>query len=371
MIRALRLALLGGTLGLAACGAKPTPPVAGGPADPLASVSLPALPDWTDKYAAKNSGDMRFFRISALMERYGLTRLQAVELQNHYRDLSRADEGAAPQALFDKALAKIQRGEIESRVNADDLAKAKFIVVFDLDETLYSQYDRALGPDCNDVAVPQGEGKKPHYVKLNPGWKGVFERIRSLGGAIVLFSANRDEPTWANLRAWQWEGKPVATHPNIAGVLTNSYLTRTGKAEPPGTAERPKHPVVAPSKDLRQFDESLSKVIIVDDNPTRLFQWRNIRLYKKFHAKDLCKATDKSGPVKAMAERQMAKISAEIMDAVAYVESHPKATFAQAYLPYTMIGTTAVQGLMEGNDWSREQAVTYLRENPEAVDKRY
>ncbi len=46
------------------------------------AVTSPPLPDWTDKYAATNTGDMRYFNMSRLMAPpHGLSRLQAVEAQ--------------------------------------------------------------------------------------------------------------------------------------------------------------------------------------------------------------------------------------------------------------------------------------------------
>ncbi|AKI99479.1 Hypothetical protein AA314_01106 [Archangium gephyra] len=56
----------------------------------LEAVTIPALPDWVDKYAGPNEEERRFFNISGLMERFQLARVQAVELQNHYRDLIRS-----------------------------------------------------------------------------------------------------------------------------------------------------------------------------------------------------------------------------------------------------------------------------------------
>src|SRR5690606_24351236 len=55
----------------------------------LAAMTLPSRPDWMDKYAGQ-APDERFFDIAALMEAHGLDRARAVELQNHFRDLTRA-----------------------------------------------------------------------------------------------------------------------------------------------------------------------------------------------------------------------------------------------------------------------------------------
>ena len=75
----------------------------------------------------------------------------------------------------------------------------------------------------------------------------------------------------------------------VAGIMTNSHLIQQRKTEPPGSVDKPSkgRPVLKPSKDLRHFDPSLKNVIIVDDNPLRLFQFGNTRVFKKFHARRL------------------------------------------------------------------------------------
>ena len=44
----------------------------------LDAVTIPALPDWVDKYAGRNEEERRFFNISRLMERFQLARLGPV-----------------------------------------------------------------------------------------------------------------------------------------------------------------------------------------------------------------------------------------------------------------------------------------------------
>ena len=107
MIRVYRSFLLVCVFVATGCGGVPS-------ADPLANVSVPPLPEWTDRYAVYNVGDVRFFNISKLMAGHDLTRLQAVALQNHYRDLSRAAPDGDRVAQFAEALARVQRGEFES-----------------------------------------------------------------------------------------------------------------------------------------------------------------------------------------------------------------------------------------------------------------
>ena len=55
--------------------------------DPLAQMSVPDLPLWTNKYAKTRADFGRFFALTRLMAEHGLTRLQAVEVQNHVRGM--------------------------------------------------------------------------------------------------------------------------------------------------------------------------------------------------------------------------------------------------------------------------------------------
>jgi hypothetical protein len=347
---------------LAACGGAP-------PATPTVvdAASIPGLPDWTDKYAATNTGDHRFFNISRLMAQ-GLSRLEAVEVQNHYRDLARAEPDGEAVARWNAALAKVKAGELESGVKAERLAAAKFIVVFDLDDTLYDQY-RASGPGCHDVSYPEANGKT-RTIKMVPGWEAILKRIDALGGVSVLFSANRDDPTLENLRHIKLDGQSLLEHPLIGGVLTNSFLVRQEKTEGPGAKKPSKgRPVMEASKDLRLFDEALEKVIIVDDNPTRLFQLRNARVFKKFHANKWCVAAHKEQ--RAAYDAAMGVVQGEIEESVAWLADHADAHFAGAYLPYTMLGRLAVDWLRETRGWDRARATEFLRTHPKLADTRF
>ena len=344
---------------LTACGGAPA-----APPSVVDAASIPDLPEWTDKYAATNTGDHRYFNISRLMGE-GLSRLEAVEVQNHYRDLARAEPAADPVARWAAALAKVKAGELESGVKAERLAAAKFIVVFDLDDTLYDQY-RADGPGCHDVAYPEAGGKT-RRIKMVPGWEAILKRIDALGGLSILFSANRDEPTLENLRRIELDGQPLLGHPLIGGVLTNSFLVRQEKTEGPGAEKASKgQPVVEASKDLRLFDEALEKVIIVDDNPTRLFQLRNARLFKKFHANQWCAAAHKEQ--RAAYDAAMGVVQGEIEESVAWLDDHAGAHFAGAFLPYTVLGRVAVDWLRETRGWDRARAVEFLRAHPKLAD---
>lgn len=357
-MRAALTALL--TALIAGCGATP-------PADPLASVSVPARPDWMDKYATLNTGDMRFFNISAVMTTYGLSRLQAVELQNHYRDASRDQPKGDPESWLATARAALDKEGFESGIDAKALAAARFIVVFDLDDTLYDQY---YDGRCHDVTFARAKGGKPVHIKMVPGWSSAIRRINDLGGKVVIFSANRDTPTRENLEHIKLDGVPLLGHPLIAGVMTNSYLIVQSKHEGKGAANPLKgRPVIDPAKDLRLFDESLGKVIIVDDNPTRLFQLKNTRLFKKFHGDHYCSADDAA--LNQAWDAALPRVISEIEDTLAWMDAGSDRSFAQGYLPYSMLGRVAFDALVQGAQMSPAEAIAHLRAHPELVDRKF
>ncbi|PTL84660.1 NIF family HAD-type phosphatase [Vitiosangium sp. GDMCC 1.1324] len=332
----------------------------------LESLTIPPLPDWVDKYAGPNEEERRFFNISRLMERFQLTRAQAVELQNHYRDQLRSKPAPELVAAFNIALERVRRGDFESRLQTEKLGKARFIAVFDLDETLYDQYYPAqVGEGCHDVAVPLQSGVR--YLKLTPGWKQAFERIQALGGAVVLFSANVDTTTLENLAQWKLDGVALTEHPAIAGILTNSHLILQEKSE--GVADPKKgNPVREPSKDLRVFDESLRRVVIVDDNPTRLFQMRNARILKKFEADHYCTTRDPA--LRRAFDQALPTVVQELEDSVRYQEAHG-GDFVDAFLPYTSLGQVTVRFLVDSGGFDSAGAIDYVRHNPQVVDPRY
>jgi len=377
---------------LVACGAAPPPPppAPAGPSfaevasqvlgcayavgdvpDTVAKHTHPATPCWTNNYVARIDESVRYFNLAGLMADHGLTRLQAVELQNHYRDQMRAapdgDEGAA----FATALQRVKAGEFESGVDPEAMKRAKFIAVFDLDETFYDQRGASAG--CADATFEyqsRGEAKTKH-IKMVPGWQAAVARIAELGGQTVLFSANLDDSTLRNLSHVMLDGVPLTESPKIGGIMTNSFLTQQSKLEPPGTAEAPYkgHPVFEPSKDLRHFDERLERVILVDDNPLRFFQFRNTRTFQKFKAEQLCAAEDPE--LRAAFENALPAVMAEIEDAVTWMDGGEGRTFVTAYLPYSDLGRVTLRFLMQTRAWSAEQARAYIRANPSAVSPRF
>jgi hypothetical protein len=301
--------------------------------------------------------------MSLLMERFGLTRDRAIELQNHYRDLTRAEPKGDRQAAFRTALERARKGEFEDGRKVDALARARFVIVFDLDDTLYNQYyDPEVGKTCRDFEVRDATGTRS--VKVAPGVAVAFDRIHALGGAVVIFTANLDDTTLANLRAWQIGGQPVAGHPLVAGVLSHSHLVLQDKREGRG-AENPRkgRPVIEPSKDLRVVDESLKRAILVDDNPLRAFQFRNFRAVHKFDAALYC--TTKDAKVKAAFDKIIAEVVDEIEETVRHSQSKG-VDFATAYLPYSLMGRIAVDALRAGG-MSERAAIAHVRAHPELV----
>ncbi len=355
MTNALGKRRLAVTILLAGCGAAPAaaPP----PTDDadLAAVTIPTLPDWADKYRASDTGDARFFRVDALMKAHGLSRLDAVEVQNHYRDRTRADADVDRGEAFREALAAVKAGRRESRLDPAALEAADAIVVFDLDDTLYDQYRASAA--CHDLTFEQANGK-PKHIKLAPGWEEALRKLRGLGVRVVLFSANRDEVTFANLRAWQVDGQPLAESPLVDGILTNSYLVLQEKADG--------DPVVTPSKDLRLFDEKLERVIIVDDNPTRIFHLRNTRIFPKLRAPDVCGGDEAAQKAQAAS---LPAVVAEIEASLAWARAED-VRFARAYLPYTALGRHAVEALRAGG-LSEADAVDHVRRHPDLVEASY
>ncbi|MEX1365058.1 MAG: NIF family HAD-type phosphatase, partial [Nannocystaceae bacterium] len=327
----------------------------------LAAMTLDPRPDWADKYAG-SSPDERFFDIAELMATHGLDRAQAIELQNHFRDLSRAQPQGDRQAQYAEALRRVQAGIFEDGRDTQHLAEARFIVVFDLDETLYDQYfdDPAVAQACRDFVSTDAKGKE-RSVKINPGLPQALDRIHALGGAVLLFSANVDDTCWANAKVWTVGDTPILEHPAVAGMLTNSHLV-----------VQPKHagdPVVEPSKDLRVVDETLERAIIVDDNPGRLFQFRNVRVFKKFQADQYCTTGDPDA--KLAYETALKVVVDEIEDSVRYMEAHPGTGFTQAYAPYTDLGRNAVHWLQTGAQRTEREAIDTLRARPQLIDAEY
>ena len=334
--------------------------------NPLDALTVPPIPEWTDRYADGKKGDVRFFNISRLMDTYQLSRVQAVELQNQYRDLTRTDANMIGQTGFDRALSAVRASSFESRLDVEGLKAAKFVVVFDLDDTLFDQYYGG-GESCNTHSYVKADGKTKY---VHDSWMGCdHQEINTLGDKVVI-AGKLDDRTIELLSHVKLDELPI-TKQIDQRHHDHSFLIQQEKTERPGSVDKPRkgRPVIEPSKDMRFFDESLSKVVIVDDNPLRLFQFRNVRVFKKFHADHYC--TTKNAVEKRAIEKGMGVVAKEIRWAAAQVERNPKLDFARAYLPFTALGEITVSWLRSTHDWDAEKAWLYVVEHPEMVDQRF
>lgn len=317
-----------------------------------ASLKLETLPEWTNKY-----GDpakyLNFYNVPELMTRYSLTRLQAVTVQSKLRLETLAKDTLPTQTEIEAAVQTVKTtGETPVKVAA--LEKAEFIVVLDMDETLY-EHNRT-NAKCSTYHFTTSN-KKEKFVLKAPYAEQLIRDITAENGAVVLFSANKDALTSENLSHWMMDGVALPQHPLVSGLLMNSYLVVYPKEAKPSS-------LIIASKDLRLLDESLNKVIIVDDSPGPLFQPRNHRLVKKFYSDQYCAG---NADIKAAFDHQLEVVSREIKESAEYARK-AKVPFAQSYLPYSMIGETTRHWLIQSNQWSNEQAVQFLREHPQAVD---
>ena len=332
------------------------------PQTPLDAYTIPPLPDWSDKYTHTDHGaDVRFFRIKKLMNDFHLSRFQAVDLQNHYRHLTAT--GISSALAFERAFAEVRAGRSLSGIDIRQLRSAAFIVVYDLDETLYQAFYKtgARGPTWHDFSF-QSRGQDV-YVKLRPGWVQAVQRIHQLGGMVVLFTARADDVAESAARQWMHAGKNIREL--VDGFFSKSHLVLQEKTD--GDS------IVVPSKDLRFLDESLERVIIVDDNPRRVFQHHRQRLIKKFQADpyldDIHTKSGSSILVRSF-EKTLPMVVHEIEEVVAFMRAHAGATFAQSYLPYTMLGRVALEALINSG-LSEAQARDYVRRNPSYVEESF
>src|SRR5690606_8942830 len=177
-----------------------------------------------------------------------------------------------------------------------------------------------------------------------------------------LFSANVDDTVFENLAHVTAGSQLLADHPAVIGVLTNSHLTLQSKHEGPGRDDpRRGNPVTTPSKDLRILDPALDKVIIVDDNPTRLFQHRNVRVFKKLRNEIAC---DPDGL--AHFEAATLALLDEITNAARHSANGPS-SFVDAYQPWSMTGMVAMS-LLRASGLDETAARELVRTNPDWVD---
>ncbi len=324
--------------------------------------TLIPLPSWTNKYAKTDLGDMSYFKMSALVETLNLTRLQAVELQNHFRDLTAG--GVPAQNAFTQALDRVRENRFESRLDPEKLKNAPFIVVFDVDETILQQYYTRWkeGSAYYDYKIVFSDGTRG--ISMAPGWQEIMKTIKKLGGLVVIYSANTDEAVWKIVNTVTIDEQKLDTF--VDGILTNNYLILQGKEEWVQSGKPLNNPIVIPAKDLSFMDSTLSKIIIIDDNPIRIIQNLWLRLPKKYQADEYYSKPEAA----AVYQQQLLKIAAEIEESAAYAEKNG-ISFSKAYLPYTQLGQVTLHWLIQSGSYTDDQAIDFIRKNPDIVDKNF
>jgi hypothetical protein len=220
-----------------------------------------------------------------------ISRLEAHEIQNQMRDELEHLTGSystitqkpyLADALIDAVDSVINRSENEGFYKPITFSKGEFIVVFDMDETLITQwYKKGLGVGQNRIAdltvnirdvVPGfvdwetgNSSKTPELyfsstsIKIRPNINDLFNKISKLQGfkGFVLFTAKGDNAAWNLFN--HWKSKDPELFKNVIGFYTRNYLKFDGNLK-------------KASKDLRIFDPTLTHVFIIDDNESRVIQ---------------------------------------------------------------------------------------------------
>jgi hypothetical protein len=319
---------------------------------------LASLPAWTDQYDEIKKADYFFLNISTVMKDFSIDRLQAMETQRKMREILRQDPNSNKDEAMDIAL-NGAKNSIYEKVDRKRLEAAKFIIVFDLDETLY---DQGLSKNnlCAQITIKDSAGVLLRKIYVDSKFEEVLQKINDLGGAVVLFTANLAQKTKENLKNWKIQESNAYDSPLIAGILANDYLTMIPKNDSEN------NPVKEPSKDLRLLDESLSKVILVDDNANRIFQMSNYRSIKKLDGDLICNNPN-STLINNLMQNRLINVLTEIEESVGYMNS-AGSDFKRAYLPYTVMGNIVLRELMANKNMAETEAIAQIRANPSVVD---
>jgi len=135
-------------------------------------------------------------------------------------------------------------------------------VVFDLDETLLSQWYKAGAQGPRYYSQTTGKEDWVAFamwrtarstLSFIPNWERLREDIILPGcRGIALFPPRKMRPLWTSLTDGTWKGFCIA--PKVLGVFTRNYLARNAK-------------MVKGAKDLRIIDPTLEHVILVTTIP--------------------------------------------------------------------------------------------------------
>jgi hypothetical protein len=293
----------------------------------------------------------------------GYSRLEAIEIQNSTLDLMAKDRELSFSKAFSKAKSLFQMGKkSESQyLPPASFDNSDFIAVFDLDETALSQWYKSYqkGDAYKDLCtgvkdvVPSLNLESTDCVVFTPNLNKQFDRIRKLNGCkgIVLFTAKGDDA--ANAIFDSWTLKDTKAREYFSGFFTRRYLTRGGK-------------VFKPSKDIRLIDKSLKHAIIIDDNVSRLFQPKNVRVFPKFNAdKYLSAKIDKKDKKVIKHYETLLKIIAdEIEDSYKYSKKRG-ISFVKAFYPYSQAGNYCMRMVQDIYGYSKTKSADFVRKYPD------
>lgn len=323
--------------------------------------------------------------ISRLMQD-GFTRLQAVEIQNHMKDLLEAqpDYMALERAhladeliakhdtlvlkALEEAIGRVKAGQMESGFRPETLKPHEFYVAFDMDETLLTQWyaSGSKGAAWRDLdglvkdSILRPALIGPDYVSMTPGWEQAFADLMALPGCkgVLIFTAKEDAAAHAIIARLKVKGKPLK--PLLKGVFTRNHLVRDSKN-------------VTPSKDLRIIDESLQHVVLIDDNPARIFpnQYSNLREFPKYNPDAYLEAkmVSKNSARQRLIEGLMPTVVSEIREAADHSRQHG-ISFAEAYYPYSLGGSTELLYLLRLGH-SLPDALSLLRSERELFEPEF
>jgi hypothetical protein len=349
--------------------------------DDLSEYILEPMPSWYSERYTRGHLDIN------KMIKDGYTRLEATEIQNQMKDLLDNDPVYAEMESKGQTYEMIRRKDqfilqaleiaiknvkekkyFESGFVPETLKDNEFYVVFDLDETLLVQwYDSGLkGPEYYDYKVPVVDNilrpvlTSPDYFSLTPGFAKAIKDIREIPGnkGIIFFSAKLDPAAQSVMDQIKIDGKPIRSFLN--GVFTRNYLIR--EQEPPKL-----------SKDLRIFDESLKRVILIDDNPSRILdrQKKNLREFPKYNPDEYLKAKNvtKDKKITGYFENLLPVVVSEIKEAAEYSRKN-KIPFAEAYYPYTADAQTELLMIQEQGA-SLKDALDIVRKNNKLFEPKF
>lgn len=333
----------------------------------LAEVMLENVPEWVELKGFKSPRVPLNIRLLAEKEEISLR--ASLEVQNHFYDLVTGWKNKdSLEESFQKALSRVKSSDnpYESVWNQEAIDKARFIIVFDLDDTLINQYYNVWkkGEDYWDIKLRDEDPEKTkkqaytnNYIKLAPGWNAAVARVRELGGSVIFFTAKKDWLSFKIFDKWMFDKeKPLAEI--IDGFMTKHHLVLVpGEGWERGRAY--------PMKDMELIDPTLKRIVLVDDNPSKTYQPRNVRVIQKYKP-DFHLGEDSPAEIKAMYEQLLPTLLQEIEETLAYLDKHPEKSFIEAYAPYTHIGRTTLDALLHTGA-SRERALELIRTTDKLV----